>query len=70
MQLTRTQIDSFRRCIIRELGFRKKVYPKWIQLGKMKQEQADFEISTMEEIKEYFDYLQIHTAPEQQSLFK
>ena len=70
MQLTSTQIDKFRRCIMRELKLRKNVYPKWVELGKMKQEQADFEIATMEEVKNYFDYLQIHAEPEQQSLFR
>ena len=66
---TSADIDRFRRCIIRELCFRKKVYPKWVFQKKMKQEQADFEIETMEKIKNYFDYLQIHLGPEQRKLF-
>ncbi len=68
MVLTKNQIDDFRRCINRELGFRKKVYPKWVAAGKMKQEQADFELKVMSEMKNYFDYLQIHTEPEQMKL--
>jgi len=68
-QLTATDIDTFRRCIMRELKFRNSVYPKWVEKGKMKQEQADFEIKTMEKMKAYFDYLQIHTEPEQTKLF-
>lgn len=69
MQLTKTDIDTFRRCIMREIKFRKNVYPKWVQAEKMKQEQSDIEIQTMEKIKEYFDYLEFHTPPEQQKLF-
>ena len=53
MQLTKTDIDTFRRCIMREIKFRKNVYPKWVQAEKMKQEQSDIEIQTMEKIKEY-----------------
>ncbi len=68
-QLTNTKLDAFRRCIIRELNFRENFYPKWVENKKMTQKQADFEISTMKEIKEYFDYLQMHTIPEQTKLF-
>lgn len=68
-QLTPSQIDQCRRCIIRELNKRKWFYPKWIGKGKMTQEQADFEIETMELVKSHFDWLQIHTKPLQQKLF-
>ena len=70
MKLNTLQIDKYRRCIMRELKLRKNVYPYRVKNGRMKQEQADDEIKTMEEIKNYFDYLQIHADPVQQSLFK
>lgn len=66
---TKTDFDTMRRCAIRELNFRIKVYPKLINKGKMSEAEADFEIETMKKIKDYFDYLQIHAAPEQQKLF-
>ncbi|MBR3655247.1 MAG: hypothetical protein IKR34_02165 [Candidatus Gastranaerophilales bacterium] len=68
MELTQTQIDTYRRCIMREINLRERVYPKRVEQGKMTQQQADFELSTMKEIKNYFDYLQIHATPEQQKL--
>ena len=69
MQITLTKIDSMKRCAKRELNKRKIFYPKWIEQGKMTQEKADFEIQGMQEIVEYFEYLQLHTTPEQQTLF-
>lgn len=69
MQITLTKIDSMKRCAKRELNKRKSFYPKWIEQGKMTQEKADFEIQGMQEIVEYFEYLQLHTTPEQQTLF-
>lgn len=69
MQITNADIDEMRRCAKRELNKRLNFYPKWIASGKMTQEKADFEISGMKKICDYFDYLQIHSAPEQQTLF-
>jgi len=69
MQITLTKIDSMKRCAKRELNKRKSFYPKWIEQGKMTQEKADFEIQGMQEIVEYFEYLQLHSTPEQQTLF-
>ena len=69
MQLTLSKIDNMRRCAKRELDKRKSFYPKWVASGKMTQEKADFEIQSMQEILDYFEYLQIHQGPEQQSLF-
>lgn len=66
---TKTDFDTMRRCATRELNFRIKVYPKLINKGKMSEAEADFEIETMKKIKDYFDYLQIYAAPEQQKLF-
>ena len=52
--MTNEQIKRFKNCIGRELGLRKRVYPKWVISGRMKQETADTEIATMSEIYEYF----------------
>jgi hypothetical protein len=37
-------------CIEREIKMRLKVYPRWIEKGKMTQEKADHEIAVMREI--------------------
>lgn len=37
-------------CIRREIGMRKRVYPRWVAGGKMTQAKADAEISLMEAI--------------------
>jgi len=34
-------------CLIREAGLREKVYPKWVQQGRMTAEKAQFEIRAM-----------------------
>lgn len=69
MQLTLSQIENFRNCIKRELQKRKFFYPKWVEEGRMSLQKSDIEIATMEEILDYFNWLQIHTAPQQQKLF-
>ena len=66
---TKTDYDTMRRCANRELEFRIKIYPKLVEKGRMSKEKADFEIETMKKIKDYFDYLQLYSAPEQQKLF-
>ena len=66
---TLSTIDAMRRTALRELEKRKKFYPKWIEAGRMTQQHADFEIQSMKEIVDYFNWLQIHTEPEQQTLF-
>ena len=37
-------------CIRRELGYRKRVYPRWVEVGKMTKAQADREVAVMEAI--------------------
>ena len=69
MQLSLTKIDSMRRTALRELDKRKKYYPIMVQKGKLSQGKADFELESMKEIVDYFNWLQIHTAPEQTKLF-
>ncbi len=68
MQLTLDQIEKYRSCLKRELNKRKYFYPKWIEEGKMAQKKANDEIETMEQILNYFNWLQIHTAPQQMKL--
>lgn len=60
--MTNEQIKRFKNCIGRELGLRKRVYPKWVVAGRMKQEIADKEIATMSEIYEYFKSLEVQNA--------
>lgn len=52
-QLTRTQkLDKQLDELDRELGMRRRNYPKWVGAGSMRQEQADFQIKMLEEVKE------------------
>lgn len=53
--------DQQIKCIERELAFRRRCYPKWIQDGRIKQLEADYEIECMEcvlntvkQTKEYY----------------
>lgn len=46
---TITVFDKFR-CAVRELSYRKYVYPQRVAVGKMSQTQADREIAVMEAI--------------------
>ncbi len=67
--LTQSQVDTMRRTALRELDKRRRCYPKWVQAGKMAQAKADFELKAMQEIVDYFNWLQMRTPPEQQTLF-
>jgi hypothetical protein len=53
-------------CVVRELGFRHRVYARRVELGKMKQADAAHEIAVMEAIAE--DYKQLAAAEEPQLL--
>lgn len=37
-------------CVLRELNMRRRVYPRWVENGKMTQAKADAEIRIMEAI--------------------
>jgi hypothetical protein len=37
-------------CVRREIGMRRRVYPRWVQAGRMSQAAADREIATMEAV--------------------
>ena len=39
-----------RACLERELRMRRRVYPRWVQAGKLSQAEADREITVMEAI--------------------
>jgi len=46
------------KAVRRELAFRKSLYPKWVEMGRIDKEKADEEISVMEAIaKDYQDYI-------------
>lgn len=38
--------------VTREIGMRNRVYPRWVQDGKMSQAKADYEIKAMEAVLE------------------
>lgn len=44
-------------CVRREIGMRKRVYPRWVENGKMKMDQADREIAVMEAVLKTLEYL-------------
>ena len=46
-----TDEEKFR-CAERELKMRRRAYPRWVELGKMRQEVAEREIAIMEAIAE------------------
>lgn len=48
-----TTIEDMVECAERELGMRRRVYPGWIEKGRMKQAEADYQIETMAEIVAY-----------------
>jgi polyhydroxyalkanoate synthesis regulator phasin len=54
-------------CVRREIGMRKRVYPGWVQRGKMTQEEADRQIEVMEAVQATLETLQadekVRTAP-------
>lgn len=44
-------IDRQIACVRREISMRRKVYPRWTATGKMTQDEADRQISTMEAVQ-------------------
>lgn len=38
-------------CVTREIGFRRRVYPRWVAAGKLAREKADLEIKRMEAVR-------------------
>ena len=43
-------LDEQIRCVGREIGMRKNVYPKFLKSGRITQEKADYEIACMEQV--------------------
>lgn len=39
-------------CVEREIELRKRVYPRWVESGRLKQEKADEEIRRMEAVRD------------------
>lgn len=69
LKLTKEEIKRFSKCLKRELGFRKRVYPKFVAQNKMSETKMNEEIKTMEQMITYFDKLDMITLPEQTRLF-
>lgn len=44
-------------CVRREIAMRRRVYPRWVENGKMKQSQSDREIAVMEAVLTTLEYL-------------
>ena len=51
-----TEMDKLK-CVERELKMRLRVYPRWIEIGRMSQKQAEHELACMRAIVE--DYRKI-----------
>jgi hypothetical protein len=57
-------------CVIREIALRERVYPRWIERGKMTQAKAQFEIRTMRDVLEALGkYVPNDPPPPQTDLF-
>lgn len=61
MITVKEQID----CVNREISFRKRLYPRWIESGKMSPGKAEYEIKVMESIKD-----SLMLMPHDQALLK
>jgi hypothetical protein len=47
---TKISIDDQIKCVQREIGMRERVYPGWVEKGKMRPEKADYEITAMKAV--------------------
>ncbi len=50
-------LDDCIKCAEREVAMRRRVYPGWVSQGRMKQENADREITTMQVIADMLVHL-------------
>lgn len=50
--MTAVSLNEQIRCVGRELGLRKNVYPRFLRSGRITQEKADHEIAAMEAVYE------------------
>lgn len=63
-------IRKLKNCCAREAALRERVYPKWVETGKMKQDEADEQIRLMKLAAACFNKILEGKAPEvQQTLF-
>ena len=37
-------------CVKREIGYRERIYPRWVESGKMKLDHAEYQIRTMKAV--------------------
>jgi hypothetical protein len=45
-------------CVRREVSMRKKVYPRWVSVGKMTQDEADRQLQTMQAVQATLEKIQ------------
>lgn len=45
-------------CVRREIGMRHRVYPRWVQIGRITQAHADHQIAAMQAVLETLEALQ------------
>lgn len=45
--------DDMVGCVRREIAMRRKVYPRWVEIGRLSRDQADREIAIMTSVLEY-----------------
>jgi hypothetical protein len=51
-------------CARRELRMRRQLYPAWVQMGRMRQSTADFELAAMEAIALTIQHLLEQESPQ------
>jgi hypothetical protein len=54
-------IDEQLACVEREIGMRRRAYPRWVESGRMTQAKMDDEIRTMKAVAETLRELQAKT---------
>jgi hypothetical protein len=54
-------IDEQLKCVEREIGMRKRVYPRWVEGGRMTQVKADSEMKSMEAVADTLRGIQANT---------
>ena len=61
--MTITDFDKLQ-CVVRELGFRRRVYARRVEKGKMTQAKADHEIAVMESIAQDYQKRSAQVEPQ------
>lgn len=64
------KLEKFIKCVKREIGYRKRVYPCLIWKGRMTKDKANEEIATMQELYTYLETELSKISPEQKRLFE